>query len=164
MKISNIIIHCSDSSWGCAREIRKWHTDPEPNGRGWSDIGYHFVILNGRALPDLYLASLDGSIEVGRRLDGNTYIEPNEMGIHALGYNEKSIGICLIGEKKNGESTFTMEQFYSLRELCLELCCMFHVEPNAVLGHCETDSGKAQGKTCPDFDVHTIRNYLKGRV
>jgi len=164
MKIENIIIHCSDSPWGCAREIRKWHTDPVPNGRGWSDIGYHFVILNGRVLPDLYLTSLDGSIEAGRRLDSDMDIEPDEMGIHALGYNAKSIGVCLIGERKNGEATFTTEQMFSLRSLCMELCHHFKVPANNVLGHGETDDGKKQGKTCPDFDVSAIRTYLSGRV
>lgn len=157
--VDSIIVHCSDSPWGCAREIRKWHLQ-----KGWAEIGYHFVILNGRVLPDLYLASLDGSIEAGRRLDGDMVVEGDEVGAHALGYNEQSIGICLVGEKKNNAPTFTTEQFYSLRALCLELCARYKVKPDAVFGHGETESGKAQGKTCPDFDVKPIRDYLKGRV
>lgn len=27
------------------RQIRRFHVDPPPAGRGWSDIGYHFVIM-----------------------------------------------------------------------------------------------------------------------
>ena len=26
-------------------DIRKWHTDPRPKGNGWSDVGYHYVVL-----------------------------------------------------------------------------------------------------------------------
>lgn len=162
--IENIILHCSASPWGCAREIRKWHTDPKPQGNGWSDIGYHFIVLNGRVLPDLYLTTLDGCIEAGRRLDGDITIEEDETGIHALGYNARSIGICVIGERKNGAATFTTEQFFALRALCLELCMRFKLKAEAVLGHNETESGKAQGKTCPDFDVEDIRKYLRGRI
>ncbi|GFP28973.1 hypothetical protein HKBW3S33_02389, partial [Candidatus Hakubella thermalkaliphila] len=79
---TNIIIHCSDSEWGCAREIRKWHLE-----RGWKDIGYHFVILNGKVLPRLHLPAIDGSIECGRILNETLTVETDEVGSHALGYN-----------------------------------------------------------------------------
>ena len=42
-KIKNIIIHCSVSDFGDAELIRSWHVDE----RGWRDIGYNGVILNG---------------------------------------------------------------------------------------------------------------------
>ena len=38
-----IILHCSDSEFGNAAIITKWHALPKPNGRGWSNIGYHYV-------------------------------------------------------------------------------------------------------------------------
>jgi hypothetical protein len=162
--IMNIIIHCSDSDWGCAREIRKWHTDAPPKGRGWSDIGYHFVIQNGKILSDTYLATCDGAVECGRKLDADMEIEPDEMGIHCLGYNDHSIGVCVIGKREDKWTTFTTEQMFSLRELVGELCRKYGIPADNVLGHCETESGKAQGKTCPDFDVAAIRTWLKGRV
>lgn len=163
VKITNIIIHCSDSPWGCAREIRKWHTDPRPLGNAWSDIGYHFIVLNGRPLPDLYLPSMDGAIEAGRRLDGDMDIEPDETGIHALGYNKTSIGVCVIGQKKQGQSTFTIEQMDSLKYLLADLCRHYTIAAENVVGHNETESGRKQGKTCPDFDVVAIRTWLKER-
>lgn len=175
-KITNIIVHCSASPWGCAREIRKWHTDPKPAGNGWSDIGYHFVIQNGRPLPDLYLTAMDGAIEAGRRLDGDMDIEPGETGIHALGYNYNSIGICLIGERRKlplpqgegqgegGVATFSLEQMDSLKFLLFDLCRLYGVPAEKVLGHYETESGVKQGKTCPDFDMSGIRTWLKGRI
>ncbi len=158
-KIDSIIIHCSDSEWGTAREIKKWHTDPAPQGRGWSDIGYHFVIQNGKPTPHQVLLSLDGAIENGRYIDEDNVVGPDEMGIHCLGYNDHSIGICLIGK-----TTFTIPQFDALKRLLQDLCKEHGIQVENILGHCETASGKAQGKTCPNFDVSAFRTWLKGRV
>lgn len=152
-KLSNIIIHCSDSEFGSATEIRRWHL-----ANGWKDIGYHFVIMNGLSVPDakyqkkLYLPSLDGSIEVGRRLDGDGMITDNEVGAHALGYNAKSIGICLIGVK-----TFTVKQYYSLAMLVFELQLKFNIPMENVLGHYQV----CANKTCPNFDVNKFKLDIK---
>lgn len=151
-KIENIIIHCSDSSFGCVREIRQWHLQ-----KGWKDVGYHFVILNGRVTKDFNISSLHGSIESGRYLDEDLMVEPDEVGAHALGYNDRSIGICLIGLKE-----FTSLQRASLLALLIDLMAHFNISPENVLGHCETESGRAQGKTCPNFDVGEIRETLRG--
>ena len=155
---THIIVHCSASAWGCAREIRQWHIDPKRKGGPFNDIGYQFVIGNGSPRPDLTLLSLDGQIECGRYLDGDNIVEENEVGAHALGYNRTSIGICLIGKP------FTVAQFDSLKALVLDLCRKFDIKPDNILGHCETESGKAEGKTCPDFDVAAIRMWAKGRI
>ena len=152
-KIENIIVHISDSAWGSVREIRKWHLE-----KGWKDIAYHFVILNGWVKPDSFFDELNGSIECGRELDGDSFIEANEVGAHALGYNENSVGICLIGK------TPTIEELDALKNLLLSLLRLFRLTPKAVLGHYETASGKAQGKTCPNFDMEPIRLWLNGRV
>ena len=85
--ISLHIIHCSASTFGDAAEIRRWH-----KARGWSDIGYHFVIRP------------DGEIEVGRTLD--------KIGAHCEGQNTQSIGTCLIGNTK-----FSEAQFAALRRI-----------------------------------------------
>lgn len=156
-KIEDIIIHCSDSYWGCAREINQWHIK-----RGWSGIGYHFVILNG--IPTfkkneniITIPLLDGSIECGRYLDDDEFISNNEIGSHVLGLNDKSIGICLIGINK-----FTFAQMHSLKFLCLDLIKLYKVQIDNIFGHCETESGKKEGKTCPNFDVAKFRTELKG--
>ena len=160
-KIVNIIIHCSDSAWGCVREIRNWHLR-----RGWKDIGYHFVILNGYPTPPSpplskggmggYVPVLDGSIECGRYLDEDLLVEPNEVGAHTLGYNASSIGVCLIGEED-----FTSSQFVALMSLLRNLMEIYHLTPDRIFGHCETESGKKEGKTCPNFDVSKIRDELR---
>jgi N-acetylmuramoyl-L-alanine amidase len=153
-KISNIIIHCSDSEFGSASEIRRWHKK-----RGWSDIGYHFVILNGLLVPRtgyqqrLFLATMDGNIEAGRKIDGDYWVSENEQGAHTLGLNASSIGICLIGTNQ-----FTVRQMNALKALVTELLIHYGLTPKAVLGHYETP--KAGGKTCPNFDVKAWRTTL----
>ncbi len=154
-KISNIVLHCSDSAWGCSREIRGWHIK-----RGFSDIGYHFVVLN--ALPTFNhqknmhrLPALDGAIECGRYLDDDGFISDVEAGAHALGYNGSSIGICLIGVME-----FTTNQIFSLHRLLADLTTLYHVAPEKILGHCETKSGQSEGKTCPNLNMKKLRDDL----
>lgn len=128
--IKKIIIHESDSTWGTEREIVKWH-----KRKGWSDCGYHFVINNGHVKPKLFIASMNGQVEMGRNI--------TQVGAHCYGHNKYSIGICLIG--KGGKHT--VRQKNELRKLIMTLIEMF---PEATVhGHYEFDNGK----TCPTFDV-----------
>jgi N-acetylmuramoyl-L-alanine amidase len=65
-QINKIIVHCSATREGenyTVDTIRSWHVD----GRGWSDIGYHFYI-------DLY-----GEIHKGRDIA--------KIGAHSKGQN-----------------------------------------------------------------------------
>lgn len=156
-KIENVVIHCSDSEWGCAREIRNWHLK-----RGWDDIGYHFVILNGnptfKHAPNVVsIPALDGSIECGRYLDEDMFMSKKEIGSHALGLNDSSIGVCLIGVKD-----FTKFQMTALKNLCRNIIELYEIKIEKFLGHYETASGKEQGKTCPNFDMKEFRVLLKG--
>lgn len=145
-KLENIIIHISDSDFGSAWLIRKWHQE-----KGWKDIGYHFVILNGRLTADFDLPCLCGSIETGRPLDGDSFIEDFEIGAHALGYNDKSIGICAIGK------TWHPKQVASAVVLVSHLCRKFNLNPDQVLGHYEV----THGKTCPNMDMNIFREEVK---
>ena len=142
--IKEIIVHCSASSFGCVREIRIWHIQ-----RGFMDVGYHFVILNGQAGAKIHLEALDGSIEIGRHLD--------EIGAHCVGHNADSIGVCAIGK----DGVFIDKQMDSLIDLLASLCGMYSLTSENVIGHSETDSGKEQGKTCPDMIMDVIRHTLQ---
>ena len=39
---NKIIIHCTDSGWANLATVDSWHRQ-----RGFDEIGYHFLILNG---------------------------------------------------------------------------------------------------------------------
>lgn len=141
-----IVVHCSDSSWGSSPEIRKWHLD-----RGWADIGYQYVIDNGKIKPDYYLDCMNGSVEVGRPIDGDMIVESGEKGAHAYGYNSDSIGICLIGKE-----IFTPAQMAALFGLVSDLMAKFKIEAENVVGHYELDPKK----TCPNLDMESFRKLL----
>ena len=128
-KIKYIIIHCADTPAGRndhAEDIRRWH-----KAKGWTDIGYHYVI------------DLDGTIEPGR--------DVATAGAHTSGYNAESIGICYIGGRaensKEPEDTRTAEQKASLVILLKYLRAKY---PEAkICGHRDLNANKA----CPSFDA-----------
>ena len=85
--IKYIVIHCSDTDESHKSEdIHKLHLS-----FGWDGIGYHKIIRQ------------DGVIENGR--------PEYWIGAHVKGFNNISLGICLIGKKN-----FSHEQFYSLKK------------------------------------------------
>jgi len=116
-----VLIHCSDSSSGNASQIAQWHTLPKPRGNGWNDIGYHYIILNGKLAPGIYNDYCNGLLETGRPLDDDNLLSSNEFGAHAVSQNDKSIGVCLIG--KSGQ--FTLLQIERLKLLLNQLKIQF---------------------------------------
>lgn len=140
--INKIVVHCSDTPKGKffdINNIRRWHVQE----RGWSDVGYHYVIL------------LDGTIQIGRDL--------KTKGAHVKGHNSTSIGICYIGGAK-GEDTRTLQQKVSLIHLIATLKRTFR--DAEVVGHRDLSKdlnkdGKITkeewSKFCPSFDA--ILNY-----
>ena len=136
-----IIIHCSASNFGSENEIRKWHTD-----KGWRNTGYHFIINNGQVKSDIFYDFMDGTVELGRPI--------NEVGAHCKGgYNSNSIGICLIG---HGE--YTQSQYDTMYDVIIDIMEKYDIPIENVLGHYETP--QSGGKTCPEFDVKTLRSDL----
>lgn len=91
-KIKSAVIHCSDfNGQHTAHDIKQWHLK-----RGFTTIGYHFVI------------GYDGVVEEGREL--------SKIGAHAFGFNSDSIGICLLGK-----GPFFKLQLDSLKNLLIDL-------------------------------------------
>ena len=133
-KTDLLVIHCSATP--ANRDIgrttlRQWHLE-----RGFSDIGYHYVIRR------------DGSLETGR--------PEGEIGAHVQGYNATSIGICMVGgvnDRLKPEDNFTQEQFYTLKKLLKDLTNKY--KGVRIVGHRDLDNKKA----CPSFDV---AKWLKG--
>lgn len=125
-RLNKIIIHCSDSKPRMdigVKTIRSWHVDE----RGWSDIGYHYVIRK------------DGQIEIGRPL--------SRKGSHCRGENWDSIGICWVGGY-GGVDDRTPDQKRALLML-IEILRSTIENPLKVHGHNEFNSHK----TCPNFNV-----------
>lgn len=149
----SIVIHHSASEWGCAPIIRRWHIE-----RGWKDIGYHFVVLNGRPTADWPVevarsSVLDGSIEVGRPIDSDVWAENNEIGAHTLGFNFDSLGICVIGSG----GIFTRKQGLSIAGLVMYLAVRMQIAADNIVGHYERDQKKP---LCPGFDMRYLRMVL----
>jgi N-acetylmuramoyl-L-alanine amidase len=126
-KIDKIIIHCSATPEGRdvkMETIRSWHLQ-----RGWSDIGYHYVI------------ELDGTVVPARPIE--------RVGAHCKGENTGSIGICYVGGldvEMNPKDTRTKEQRAALHSLLFDLTDNF--AGATIHGHNEFSS-----KACPSFDV-----------
>lgn len=126
--IKELIVHCSATPEGkdfTVSQIREWHLQ-----RGFSDIGYHYVVYR------------DGSIHIGR--------DESIIGAHCTGHNTNSIGVCYIGgvatDGKTPKDTRTAEQKQSLVKLLKELKTKY---PQASIhGHRDFSS-----KACPSFDA-----------
>lgn len=129
-----VVLHCSASSDDNydigAAEIREWHLD-----RGWSDIGYHWVIRR------------DGVVEGGRR--------ETTRGAHAAANdgNERSIGICYVGTK-----VITPLQIKSLVWLASGINERWGIKWTDWKGHCELDPKNKPD--CPGFSMSLIRYIL----
>jgi len=144
--IKLIVLHCSDSYFGDAALIDRWHKE-----KGWKGIGYHFVILNGYPNEESFRLKRprfdqDGSLQIGRRIE--------EVGAHVRGRNSDSIGICLIGRHQ-----FSAGQFATLAKLVFELREKFPgIE---LLGHYEAQLPGDPPKNCPNLDMGRLRQSLK---
>jgi len=150
-KIRYIVLHCSASEWGDADVINEWHKE-----RGFDQIGYHFVVLNGYHTYKQYKTEkvdVDyvGKIEKGRNIE--------KPGAHVKGMNSDSIGICMIGNE-----TFHKKQIRITKDLIYRLMREFKVPITNVIGHYETETGATQGKTCPNYDMTKVRSSIKLRT
>lgn len=133
--IKYIVLHHSATEEGNVKSFREYHMQK----LGFGDIGYHFVIGNGRGAGD-------GEIQEGR---------PVLMtGAHAPGRNEDSIGICLVGNfTKNKPTNLQIE---TLNKLLKDLLRQYAIKPERVLGHKEVSATDCPGS----LDVVAIRALL----
>lgn len=145
--ISLIVIHCSATPNGKSLHLANldaWHAERgfrrgavarlrfNPSLRA---IGYHLVI------------GVDGSVRTGRHVD--------EVGAHAQGHNQNSIGLCLVGT-----DAYTIKQWTAL---AAEVRTLMTRYPKArLVGHRDLSPDRnGDGvimpnefvKTCPGFDV-----------
>lgn len=129
-QIRTLIVHYSASPDHMdigRKEINKWHLE-----RGWSGIGYHYVIRR------------DGTIETGRPVE--------KVGAHARGRNADSIGICWVGGNQ-----IDPRQEKSLFGLLNYLRGVYNLPVDAVLGHSEAVQAPTK---CPNLDMNKVRANL----
>lgn len=135
-EINSIFVHCTatrPSQDIGVTKVRAWH-----KARGWSDIGYHYLIKR------------DGTVQKGRA--------DKRAGAHTKGYNGTSLGVALVGgisEKGRPQFNYSGAQMKSLETLLQDLCFQYGIEIDQIHGHNEVSS-----KACPCFDVG---QWLQGR-
>lgn len=138
MRPRHIILHHSltkDGSTVSWVNIRNYHTKT----LGWRDIGYHFGI---ERVGDGY------EIFVGRTLD--------ETGAHCRGMNQKSIGICFVGNFDERE--VPPLQWHEGVRLVRSLMNTFNIPMHSIFGHKDF----AGHKSCPgkSFSLADFRQEL----
>ena len=169
-KPSWIVIHHSFSSDGQTRNwdsIRAYHMSFRYQGntiteqqyaqyladgktagleKPWADVSYQFGVEN-----------INGKLEV---LTGRAI---GEIGAHAIGFNDKSIGICLIGNYDLDSPS--EDRLFTVASLCRQMQLEFGIPRDQVLGHRETfvKRGVPVEKTCPgsQFDLVKFRARLR---
>ena len=141
-KLEYLVLHCSATPEGrevTSAEIRHWHTDPKPAGRGWKQVGYS------------RLYHINGGVEQLVQNNNDDFVDDWEITNGVAGMNSVCQHWCYVGGmdeamKKPKDSRSPMQQ-QSLRRDILA----FHRQiPNVrIVGHNHFDKGKA----CPSFDV-----------
>ena len=129
-EVSLLVIHCSATRYD--RDFPVEALRSSHKARGFADIGYHFYITR------------DGELHRCRPV--------NQIGAHAAGWNDKSIGICYEGgldEQGRPADTRTYAQRCTLMDLLRQLRRDY---PEArILGHYQLSPYIS--KACPCFDA-----------
>lgn len=126
--LNEIIVHCTATPEG--RPYSREQLKRDHLARGFSDIGYHFIV------------NFDGSIILGRPLE--------QVGAHVEGHNTGTIGISYIGgvdKNLKPKDTRTVAQKATLIAKCKELIAKYPTIKK-VSGH-----NQYAAKACPSFDV-----------
>ena len=138
-----IVIHHSATDFGGARRFDQGHKE-----KGWDDLGYHFVIGNGSD-------TRDGLVEVGPRW------KEQRHGAHCRSpedyYNERGIGICLVGNFDRDKPSAAQTQ--SLSRLVRFLCRKYGIPASRVYTH----GGVTHQTRCPGkhFDLKALRRAVR---
>jgi N-acetylmuramoyl-L-alanine amidase len=135
-KLTRIILHCTATPDGRHVDvdtIRSWHKK-----RGWSDIGYHYVIY------------LDGSVHAGR--------DVAKAGAHVVGHNADTIGVVYVGgTDAGGKAKDTMNDAQQTAFVNLVKHLRDQYGPLTLHGHNEYAA-----KACPSFNVKQKFGWLVG--
>lgn len=144
--VTGLFIHCTatPSDWRAGQSsearveaIRQMHIQE----RGWSDIGYHWLI------------DRDGTVLPGR--------PETQIGAHVAGHNSGTIGISLFGGITSRPhdpflKNFTSRQEVALLDLIGDISARTTI--TMIRGHNQVDAGKA----CPGFWVPEWLGSVEG--
>jgi N-acetylmuramoyl-L-alanine amidase len=135
-KLDRIILHCTATPEGrhvSVDTIRVWH-----KARGWSDVGYHFIIY------------VDGSVHAGRAVE--------KTGAHVSGHNATTIGVVYVGgTDAAGKAKDTMNAAQETAFVNLVKHLRDEYGPLTLHGHNEYAA-----KACPSFKVKDKFKWLVG--
>lgn len=138
-----VVIHHSASPSGNATTFDREHRVDN----GWDELGYHFVIDNGKGGPD-------GQIEVGPR-----WLK-QKWGAHAKTpdntYNNFGVGICFVGNFQNTQPT--AKQMQAATRLVAWLMQTYDIPADHVIGHRDTKQTLCPGRNMNLAKVRTMAN------
>jgi hypothetical protein len=151
-KAEYLIFHCSATKTGSVASFREYHVKKNK----WKDIGYNAVIPNGYEKDKAkYDEKADGRLDNGRGMDISNCIEPDEIGAQTLGYNSRSLGVCLVGVDK-----FSMKQLKTA--INLARVWVAAIPGLKLRGHYEMlDKNPGSKKTCPNIDMQAFRRAVE---
>ena len=126
-KTEYIIVHCSANVNSTPASVRRTH-----KARGFSDVGYHFLI------------DKEGVIHDGRPV--------NLQGAHCIGRNGDSIGVCLLGHFDLENPTQKMKD--ALSALVGNLCVKYPIKK------IDKHNTYKPTKTCPGVKAYALVDNL----
>jgi hypothetical protein len=131
-ELRRIVIHHSGFTAGNASLFRWYHQ----RANGWPDVGYHYIIGNGRGGY-----STKGGVENGR---------PEHLqGAHAKGNNQDSLGICLIDNPNHFKTTQPSDVELLALENLLFFLFSFSGGPLEILRHSQLNGTGCPGPMVP---------------
>ena len=140
--IQRIIVHHSAGPpTETVEAIRRFHTAAPPAGRGWSDIGYHYVVR---------FTGVAWRVEPGRPVE--------REGAHDEGQNRGSIGVCLLGDYST--APVPSAAWDALVKLMSDLMRVHNLSPDQVEGHRENEPASTPTR-CPGFEPALLRAALR---
>jgi N-acetylmuramoyl-L-alanine amidase len=148
-----IVHHSAGRDTETADDVRRFHTAPPPKGRGWGDIGYHWLIhrtplgFGGRAfLPTERQPPGPWTVAPGR--------DETRAGAHDEGQNADSIGVCIAGDYSRGP--VPADGWAVLVATVADVCRRYDLTADNIEGHREHEP-PGGGTLCPGFDPALLR-------
>lgn len=123
-EITRVIVHHAGAIT-TTEAMRRHHVEE----RGWSDIGYHYVVEER------------GRVRLGRPV--------HRQGAHAVGHNEGTIGVCVAVDARRQVRRRAMR---ALVRLVADLVHQYSLTASDVLGH-----GELAATECPGLDMERLR-------